>query len=343
MTLTTFPQTISRAGVLKILCEHAHSHNVKLRLNALWALKHLVVSADNDVKKLCLEELGEGWLIQIISEDTQAVTETPLMWHGDSAWSASGFDDEATNENGDYSRFEDEDDSKMADSIGALGQKQAEGNKGDSGISLPAQARLRLAALRDLESNPAQRQRRDDIEVQEQGLEFIRNLIGHERGASSETSEMIDYLFNALGRDRIFSILAGKLRPREYSPYSRSGEQRIIPPQPEIVAAVGYILVHMAASIPRHRQQVIAQTDLLQLVVQQYNHSNREVRVALCWLVINLTWMDDTPDGSACAHRAQELKKLGFLSRVENLMNDPDLDVRERAKTAVYQMKQHGC
>jgi hypothetical protein len=103
---------------------------------------------------------------------------------------------------------------------------------------------------------------------------------------------------------------------------------------------VGYILVHMAASIPRHRQIVISQTELLKLLVPQFNHPSIEVRLALCWLVTNLTWMDDQGDGEACASRADALKKLGFLQKLEMLEQDPELNVRERAKSALWQMKQ---
>ena len=206
------------------------------------------------------------------------------------------------------------------------------------------QAEARLAALRDAETNPARRARKDDIAVQEQGLDFIRNLIGGAgQGGTAETTEMIDFLFSALGQDRVFEILASKLKPKMINPYNRgspNSERKILPPQAEIIIAVGYILVHMAASVPRHRQIVIAQTDLLKLLVPQFNHPNIEVRLALCWLVSNLTWMDDQNDGQACAQRANELKKLGFLSKIEMLEQDPELNVRERAKSAIWQIRQ---
>jgi hypothetical protein len=70
-THLTDSQPISEAGVLKILCEHAHSMNAKLRLNALWALKHFVHGVSNEMKRLCLEELGQGWLVQLICDDTE--------------------------------------------------------------------------------------------------------------------------------------------------------------------------------------------------------------------------------------------------------------------------------
>jgi len=84
----------------------------------------------------------------------------------------------------------------------------------------------------------------------------------------------------------------------------------------------------------------MSQTELLKLLVPQFNHPSIEVRLALCWLVTNLTWMDDQSDGQACAQRANELKKLGFLSKLEMLEQDNELSVRERAKSALWQMKQ---
>ncbi len=336
--------------MLKLLCEHAHSGNVKLRLNALWALKHLVQSAGNDVKKTCLEELGQGWLVQLICNDTE---DEALSSTEPGAGTFAGVD---TEEDIPMDQFEDDDeDSRITDGFTAGTQQSvtsdfrrglADSRPGSSRGGSALSANARLAALRDLETNPARKARKDDIAVQEQGLDFIRNLIGgFNNVGTSETSEMIDFLLAELGQDQIFEILASKLRPKVVIPFEKRdlagvNETKIIPPQAEIIAAVEYILVHMAASVPRHRQLVIAQTELLRLLVPQFSHPNKEVRLALCWLVINLTWVDDAHDGQACAQRAQELKKLGFLSKLEALEHDGELDVRERAKTAVWQMNQ---
>jgi hypothetical protein len=206
------------------------------------------------------------------------------------------------------------------------------------------QAELLLASLRDEETNPLKKARKDDIAVQEQGLDFIRNLIGGAGQGGAETTEMIDFLFQSLGQDRVFEILISKLKPKVINPYNRrhssSPDTKIIPPQAEIIIAVAYIMVHMAASVPRHRQLVIAQTDLLKLLVPQFNHHSIEIRLALCWLCTNLTWLDDQTDGPACKQRAAELRKLGFLGKLEMLEQDPELNVRERAKSALWQMKQ---
>jgi len=334
----TYSQPISEAGVLKILCEHAHSMNAKLRLNALWALKHFVHGVSNEMKRHCLEELGQGWLVQLICADTE--DEALLSSRGKAERSRTPNDE--MDEDVEMDQFEDQVDTAFGISFGRSNNSRPSSSRSKS----VQQAELRLAALRDAETNPARKARKDDIAVQEQGLDFIRNLIGGAgNGGTSDTTEMIDFLFNALGQDRVFEILASKLRPRIVNTYnnrrnSLTSEARIVPPQSEIIIAVGYILVHMAASIPRHRQIVIAQTELLKLLVPQFNHPSIEVRLALCWLVTNLTWMDDQGDGEACAARADALKKLGFLTKLEMLEQDPELNVRERAKSALWQMKQ---
>lgn len=352
ITMLTMLKTIAKAGVLKILCEHAHSMNAKLRLNALWALKHLVLAAGNDVKRTCLEELGQGWLIQLICDDTEddALSTSKTRWES--------FDKPELDFEGDENmgvtyadgRF----DTKAIDSFGATGRFTYDiDTDDDHSATRPSASRsrynlrasARLAELRDAELNPVRRARKDDVAVQEQGLDFIRNLIGgghHESG--SKTPEMIDYLFDTLGQDRVFEILDSKLQhkvvKRRDKRTGSNSEARVIPASPEILAAVGWILVHMAASLPQHRQLIIAQTDMLRHLVPLFNHHNKDVRMSLCWLCANLTWMDDDADHTTCAQRSYELKKLGFLSKLESLELDPELDIRERAKTAIWQMKQ---
>ncbi|KAJ6439545.1 LOW QUALITY PROTEIN: armadillo repeat protein [Purpureocillium lavendulum] len=329
-------QLLTEKGVMKVLCEHAHSDNPALRLNALWALKHFVDAVGPELKKACLEKLEPGWLIQLICDDTQ---DTAL--YNSRLKEAAGDD------------FDEDMDMQPLDeplrwlyySNGSIRELDA------SRSTRLRQAEDKLSAIREAELNPMRRARNDDIAIQEQGLDFIRNLIGRPgTGASSETpsetTEMIDFLFTELGQDRLFEILASKLRSRMLHPFSRrtstSGrDQRVLHPQAKIIVAVIYILVHMAASIPRHRQLVIAQTELLKLLAQQASSKDREVRVALCHLVINLTWQEDEGEAQQCMARATELKRLGFHSKMEALkLSDRDLDVRERAKTAAWQIEQ---
>ncbi|KAG5936993.1 hypothetical protein E4U53_000102 [Claviceps sorghi] len=334
-------ELLTEQGVMEILCEHAHSDNRALRGNALWALKHFVDAVGPDLKRACLERLDPDWLVHLITDDSH-----------EASFSAVGF--RAKEVAGDEL---DEDMDMQASSDEPL--RWLYGHDGQvEQLDTCRSSRLRqiedrLTSIRDDEVNPCRKSRNDDVAIQEQGLDFIRNFIGRaEPGISSEvpceTTEMIDHLFSEIGQDRLFEILASKLRTRVLHPFSRrdravgNRETRLLHPPAKIVVAVICILVHMAASIQRHRQLVIAQSELLKLLVMQANSRDRGVRSALCHLVINLTWQDDENEAPACSQRAHELKRLGFHAKMDHLkLQDRDLDVRERAKTAAWQIEQY--
>lgn len=320
-------QAIMRAGILKLLCEHAHSTNARLRLNALWALKNLVCSAENEVKMSCLAELGQGWLVQLICDDAErmvlaaGVPRDPGPVMTDVAPAADAPADE-----------------------GSLGRDHGPAleNFMFAGFTLEEYQAHRTTADTSPSkgSGDAPRSRRDDRAVQEQGLAFIRNLI-----CGTDSVDMIDFLLSNLGQERLFEMLCSKLRPRSVLASDRSRRPptiatRPVPPPGEIIVAVCFILVHIAASHPRHRQLLVSQTELLKLLLPLFTHPNKNVRVALTWIIINLTWLDDQADQLACKSRASELKRLGFQHKLEALEHDPELDVRERTKTALSQIKQ---
>ncbi|PFH61549.1 hypothetical protein XA68_17052 [Ophiocordyceps unilateralis] len=326
-------ELLTEQGVMGILCEHAHSDNAALRLNALWALKHFVDAVGPELKKASLEQLDSEWLVQLICDDSHDARFRET---------GGGIDDDG---DADMDMVTPEEPFRwLHGANGAVRELNA------SRSTRLRQAEDRLTAILETELNPARRARNDEAAIQEQGLDFIRNLIGRpEPGASSETpsetTEMIDFLLGELGQARLFEILASKLRPKKLHPLPRrtTGREaaRVLHPQARIIVAVIYILVHMAASIPRHRQLVVEQTDLLKLLAQQSSSKDREVRVALCHLVINLTWQEDGGEGPQCLSRVLELRRLGFQNRMDTLKHhDRDLDVRERAKTAAWQMEQ---
>lgn len=325
---------------MPILCEHAHALNASLRLNALWALKHFVQAARNDLKKACLEELESGWLVQLICDDTE----------DDALYSSrpKGIMSDIMDEDIEMEQSEEQPRSWMAKSHIQLER-----------IPAIREAGAILADLRDVELNPVRKARSDDLAIQEQGLDFIRNLIGSADSsgldASNDAAEMIDHLLETFGADRLFRILANKLRTKTVPSLPNNGssskripggtsaarELRRLYPQAKIIESVIFILVHMAASVPRHRQMVMAQTELLRSLRQHFASRDKEVRVALCHLVGNLTWKDDAADEPYCAGRIRELRDLGFQARLEQLEHDdPELDVRERAKGALCQMRQ---
>jgi hypothetical protein len=251
------------------------------------------------------------------------------------------------------------------------------------------QTSARLSALRDAEINPARRARADSLAITEQGLGFIRNLLM--LPTASEQTDMVDYLFTELGQDRLFGILADKLKVRVVGALGRrrllrqssagggrdivsnpitataattssvttatsnngtssssggcgannnNNNALVLYPQARIVENLAWILVHIAAGLPRHRQLVVAQTDLLKLLGGHLASGDAGVRKALCQLFMNLSWLDSDADRGGWAQRATELERMGFLAKLEGLeQGDADLSVRERAKAAVAQMK----
>lgn len=195
----------------------------------------------------------------------------------------------------------------------------------------------RAESPRDGDTDSPRQASKGDVEVQEQGLDFIRNLICSSMvpGTSSgrEASEMVDFLFNALGRAQLFEILCSKLRVEP--------GQRPVPP--EIIKPVANILINIAASEPRHRQLLMDQSELIGLIAHHLRHPNAEVRVAFCWVIINLTSVESPsrPESASVeSAKGRILEEMGYIERLEGLLNDKDLDVRERAKAAVYQVKQ---
>lgn len=216
-------------------------------------------------------------------------------------------------------------------------------------------AETRLAEFREGETSTAKKSRLVDLALQEQGLGFMRNLIVCDQADKSSAedddqptdfSEMVDFLLESMGgSEEVFRMLTSKLRTKVVNPYGRRdasrSEARVRPPQSKTIEEVVYILVHMAASKSSHRQMVISQTELLKCLAKLFNNQDSQVRRALCHLINNLTWQDHTSDAATCSLRASELRKLGFLQKLERLRQSDDaLDVRESARAAIWQLNQ---
>ncbi|KAK4167365.1 armadillo-type protein [Cladorrhinum sp. PSN259] len=327
------------AGIVKVLCEHAHSHDPGLRLNSLWALKHLVLEANISLRKQVLEELEPGWLVQLISDDP---SEDEAIHTARQRRAPDVDDDEDMDTETDITYQEE----SRPWTWQVLSRDYPTPGLSTVVANSPRiqRANVRLQAVREAELNPARKARNENVAIQEQGLGFIRNLTML-MGSKEEQTEIVDYVFSVLGQDRLFGILADKLKVRVVGAYgrrySKGRDTVVLYPQARIVENLTYILVHIAASVPRHRQLVIAQTDLLKLLTGGHlNSKDVGVRRALCNLFDNLSCLENEEDRQPCLQRAQELEKLGVLTKLEDLEHrDADLDVRERAKLVVAQIK----
>ena len=344
-------------GILTILCQHAHDANGKLRLNSMWALKHVIAGASNSVKMTCLEQLKPSWLKQILDQDIDPASPllgrylglrdelaTPMKL---STSNAAGEQVnllnavvEATQE---PLRMMDEDrdeDLQMSDNVGGVGESSNFATKDQGRTPMILSDEREMGLFETPALSHKERTLTDEVAIQKEALEIVRNLI-----CGENAPEMIDHMFRQFGQSEIFAMLAAKLRPRTPDPFNRErksaqGGLQQIQPQPEIIVSVCYTLVHFAAGNPRQRQIMIQQTEILQLLATLFTHLSREVRTCCAWFVINLTWVEDAGDKGNAKGRARELARRGFFDKLEIMeKTDESLDCKERAKTAREQMR----
>ncbi|KAI6781346.1 uncharacterized protein J7T54_002238 [Emericellopsis cladophorae] len=339
-------EPLVEAGVMGVLCEHAHAQDPELRLSALWALKHLVDALGPDRKKECLRELQPAWLMELIHNDPD--DDLSRFNNDNRAQAEDDMEEEEDDDDEEGEEGEEEDDEEAR-----MGHQHRwfSGVDGDfvvldaSGSSRMRAAEDQLAQVRDRELNPARKARNNDIAVQEQALDLIRNMIGRPPSTayaytSDDMSSMIDHLLRVIGEDRFFGVLKAKLRPRHMQPFSRrnpgSGrDSRVVYPQPQIIAAVIHVLVHIAGSDNEHRQLVMSQRELLQAVIQQSTR-DKQVRLGICHLAMNLMEFDERSTFEEAKTRASELKEFGFTGRLEEIRGETrDLDIKERSKEAL--------
>ncbi|EEQ90655.1 hypothetical protein RJZ56_003295 [Blastomyces dermatitidis] len=341
MDFSPMKDAIIGANMIPILCEHSHSSNTNLRLESIWALKHIAYNSTNDIKMKIVEELEPGWLKQVICHDP---SDPPIRRKVDDVGgtlslgmgtpnSAGGRVDilnpmegaegeTAPSHDGDH---------KMTDTV--MPPKPT-----GLDVSLIDHSRRRkLAVSGDIDQT--KQARRDDLQVQEQTLDLLRNLI-----CGVGAPEMIDYLFQEVGQNDLFNILADKLRPKPLFNHggrkdSASSSSKSIPVPTEILCSVTYIMIHIAAGLSRHRQLLIQHPTLLKLMMPLFNNPDKQVRVNCVWVVINLTIADDQMDHNGCRERAIKLKGLGVMDKLLSLEDDPESDVKERTKTALTLMR----
>lgn len=354
-------------GIVNVLCDHARSADTKLRVNSLWALKHLVVSADHKLKCQCLETLGTGWLVQILASEprengnVQKSHMATANAAGEQVDLLNAIDEPSMDVDSDLEPMTDDDD--MGDVI-PLRMAQSE-------IDLRRALRQRLRIIKETEENPTVKARNDDVRTQEQALDFIRNLIG-EPGPGQH--DMIEYLLLGFGANRLFELLTAKLRTRSTNstqppavsqpPRGPAGKQPKLsissttgaPPSvrpslsglrpatveysrdgwlntpADLVISTLFILIHIANGRPSHRHLLISQSPLMAAIIPCFTHPDRRVRVACCWLVHNLIWQEDAADAGGAKTRAAMLRERNVEAVVRGLSNDEDLDTRERAR-----------
>jgi len=195
----------------------------------------------------------------------------------------------------------------------------------------------------------------EELKMQTAGLDFLRNLI------FDDDNHILDVVFGEIGATTLFDLLHSKLKtPPSTSSSSSMAYTGVIPLGPSARAAsphpactivessavrslttsVLFVLVHIAAGASVHRQLLIAQRSILLAMFPLLSHSDPEIRRCVVWVIINLTYTDDKDDAVNSRARAQELRAMGWEERLKEVREtDESVDVRERAATAVEQLR----
>ncbi|MCP6341515.1 hypothetical protein NL462_27550, partial [Klebsiella pneumoniae] len=58
-----------------LLARLTRDTNLELRLNAVWAIKHIVYAADTDIKQAVLSELTSGLILQLCDDSELSIQE----------------------------------------------------------------------------------------------------------------------------------------------------------------------------------------------------------------------------------------------------------------------------
>ena len=227
-----------------------------------------------------------------------------------------------------------DEDTMMSESVGSL---RSESNLRGKGPSSKKRTTFDLAELQDAfhaSDLP------NDVVIVKIVLEFLRNLM-----MGDNALDMIDHVLYEFGADDFFRILTSKLRPKILgAPPPRDGNSkrieanggaRQVQPNSEILTCVIYLLNHIATGSSKHKQILINQPKLLESLVPLMSHPECEVRVAICWVVHNLAWVDNDADKAACRERARRLYEMNFQEKLRELEHDQELNCRERAKSAM--------
>ncbi|RUS30099.1 armadillo-type protein [Jimgerdemannia flammicorona] len=206
----------------------------------------------------------------------------------------------------------------------------------------------KIAVMRQL-TYPRLRELLDDQEplVQEQAVTMFSNLVHSGeavrvlqfRGVArkivwrvsfgSENILDVEEAFKGFGEQQLLDMLESK-----FSLVSVSTSWKTIE---TALSALANIL----CGAERHKQIIMNRPKLLNALLSFMDHDRAVVRCATIWCVINLTWRDDDESSAAVAERVRHLREMGFEEKLKLMVSDPELDVRDRVRTAASHFHAH--
>jgi hypothetical protein len=166
------------------------------------------------------------------------------------------------------------------------------------------------------------------ITIQEQALEIVRNLVF---GKQEDT----DWVIDGIGREDLLDVLENKLQV--VSSMGVDDEEEI--KSPLLIPAL-YIVVNMSSNAEAPKMAIMGRPNIVNSIIHHLGNENAKVRVAATWCLINWTWANSEDETEDLLARCRRLKELGVDEKLEELKEDPDRDVRDRAASALDQLNE---
>ncbi|EWC43522.1 hypothetical protein DRE_07484 [Drechslerella stenobrocha 248] len=260
-----------------------------LRLNSIWALKHLVLKQDEVIISNCLSSFGTAWLLEQVAIEDQP--------------------------------------SKYSSDTGSLGNSsETRQLLGGHSIEFSDKVLDRLVSNYSPVRSEDQR-KKALLEFQEQALDFFRNIMAGPTATSTfrqilrDTEDMVISSNMAVTREfpqsETLPILPANAMPPRFSTpfYDVLTEKLKSKPGEKIVLAIIYVLVHIGACA-EHRARLIEQSSLFHELIKLFEMQVDQIRIGLSWLAINLTWKENGANGDF-TRRVQKLREYRYVDKLE--------------------------
>jgi len=152
----------------------------------------------------------------------------------------------------------------------------------------------------------------EDSNIQEQCLNLLRNI-------ASGDFEDISFLINELN-EKLIPILIDKLKSNNH----------------RVIVQTLYVISNISAGNLNQKDKIM-NSNVLKFILNflSSSSSDKHIKVAALWILINLTWKGD----KGVEERKKVLNELKCDQYLTQLANDTELDVRDRVKQVIDQLK----
>ena len=157
-------------------------------------------------------------------------------------------------------------------------------------------------------------------EVQIQAVTIVRNLVF---GKEADIEPVVQYQ-----NGEVLSILERILGPNSGS-------------SSEMKQHAAYAVSNISSGSDKHKEMIMQSIVLNSILECLRDKQCGELRVAACWVIINLTWQDEIKDEAPAKGRVERLRQMGFQAQMESMLEDTSLNVKDRVTEALKQFKKH--